>query len=360
MVNQVIQTRLQPRPVTIRDVASKANVSIATVSAALSGNGTISDARRETVRHLAEKMNYKPRIAAQLMRAKKTGSIGIILAMDDTGQNVTDSGFHGPMLSRFFRCCEHENVRYHIEEIRPRRGEAFKPPHQLAGGLVDGVLICGYLGEQGSKWLDEQNTKPVVFLGEPAEYSVLSAADNGVYEAAKYLAACGHRRIAFAGGQRIYSMHRLAHEGFLRAVKEFRLEIESEQCLKEFGLPCSDGRKEIRQYAQWAKELLSSPKRPTAIIGHGMKMARAVIYAAVNHGLGVPDDLSVIGAGTPGDAEKSLPCATNIEPDYGAIVDCGMRLLRRIIAGKQIEPETYRINPKLVIRDTTGQVVLQS
>lgn len=336
--------------VTIRDVALRAGVTLTTVSSALNGRGRIGDETRDKIRKIADELGYQPKLAAQMMRSHSTGHIGLVLPGRDT-QQISETGHAGPILTNFIRLCEQRDLAYHIEHWDASGRGDFKPPRQLTNGLSDGVIVGGYIGDQLREWLDERDIS-WVSVGEPAKHCVLSADDEGLYQAAQRLAALGHRRIAYLGGPQKYLTHRLGVEGFVRAQNEFGLFAPGGDWMVAFE---SISRSElIAQAREWASRVLRREDRPTAVICHDAVIARAVIYEAMLMRLSVPADLSVIGVGLAGDAEKAPPALSSVEVDFYSLVEQAMDMLLQLLDGRVPIPALRRASPNLVMRDTVS------
>ncbi len=341
------------RQTTIYDIAKLAGVSHTTVSSALHNSGRVSPERAKQIRELAAKTNYQPKAAAQMLRAKRTGNIGLVVPMQPT--EAAEHGTMGPVMAAFVRVCETEGLRYHMEFVPP--GEcvdaavSFEPPRQFAGQLVDGAIVAGYVDSRLIDWLGEQDRYPWVRLEEDDRYCVRGASDHGIHQATQHLAAYGHRRIAYAMGPERYSTMQLGKTAFLKAADDFKLSINRDRWMPHFEL--TPYRQCMAEYAAWAREILSSPDRPTAIICHMMTIARAIIHVAAETGIRVPEQLSVIGVGTQGDALKGYPCLTSIEPDFFASLEHSMAMLRQVLNGLTPTETTRWVMPHLVERDTT-------
>ncbi|MEG3050099.1 MAG: LacI family DNA-binding transcriptional regulator, partial [Thermomonas sp.] len=65
--------------VTIKDVAREAQVSVATVSRALNGQGNVAEAVRERVQEVADRLRYMPHHAARSLSSRRTRTIGVVL-----------------------------------------------------------------------------------------------------------------------------------------------------------------------------------------------------------------------------------------------------------------------------------------
>lgn len=335
---------------TVMDVAREAGVSHTTVSAALRNTGRISEKRGKEIREIAERLNYHPSAAAQLLRTNSRNQLGLLLLPTRQHYRIGESGFFGPILAEFINACEEEEMNYHIEVSQASRNDRFEPPYQIVSGLVSGVAVAGYGSNELRKWLSEQKNCPWISIDEPAEYCVLSAADQGIYEAAKHLAALGHRQIAYLGGPEKYSTHHLGYEGFNRAVTEFCLDTNAGQWICKFE---ATEEKQARQNAiAVVRDMLSGRKRPTAMICHGY--SNIAMYAATLCAMWVPQDLSVVGFGTSEGAYFHVPSLTCVEPNFCGMVFQAVSMLRRLTSGKPVVQKNIWVQPKYVIRDTVA------
>lgn len=335
---------------TIWDVAREAGVSQTAVSLALRGVPGVSEKRAADIRRIAQGMNYQPKIAAQMMRAKKVRQLGLIVPCEDAG-NLAHSGHGMPIMVHFVDQCDQRSLRYHIEFIKSDPNEPFTLPVQLAGQMVDGVVLAGFVNEQLQDWLKNQTQYPWVNVDEPSDYCALSAMDVGLHEAVQYIAAMGHHRVAYLGGPLKYKSQQLGREGVEKAIEEFSLsqiagpEVDYEQV--------HTTRDWMGQSVVWATHLLNLPVRPTAIVCQGVVTARAVIHVANQLGLSVPSDLSIIAVGPANFAESTLPFITTVEQDFKGLVKSALDILgARISKRESIMPQTQWIRPKLVVRDS--------
>ncbi len=347
---RIINARDTTRNVTITDIARRAGVSVTTVSAALGGPGRVSSERQAQIQALAAEMGYQPSLAARLLRSRQTGQIGLVVGGGEPGE-LAVGGFWGPILAQFVASCGQMAQAYHIEFYQAQ--SASPAPRQILGRLVDGTIVAGVVDTALRAWLAGQTEYPWVSLDEPGETAVYSAADAGIYEAARHLAALGHRRVAYLGGPRQYQTHELGAQGFERAKREFGFECPPERELFIVGTANTDVAVEQLRLAQ---ALLAGPQRPTAVICHGVPTARAVVFAAAERGWRVPADLSVIGYGVGTDALQSYPALACVEPDFPALVGKAIELLRERLAGREPAARQVAVKPQLILRDSVARL----
>ncbi|MEX0777666.1 MAG: substrate-binding domain-containing protein [Phycisphaeraceae bacterium] len=319
----------------------------------------VGDACRQRVLTLAREMGYEPRLAAQLLRAKRTGQIGLVMAATDSVQ-----AFAGEMsrlvLGHFVRYCTANRLGYSIEfhhheqdepPEAPESGQ-FTPPQQVTARMVDGLLLVGDVGEPLRQFLAGRTGFPWVSIEEPAPLCVLSASDVTMGEAVRLLAGLGHRRLAYAGGPQRYTQQRLGLEGFNATTKAMGLQTQVQ--LFPGRLNAATEAHTATAAVAWAQTLIQADDRPTAFVCHGEVLARAVIHAITERGLRVPRDVSVVSYGSAFEAARRYPRLATIENDYATIADQAMEMLRLRIAGQPVHEPTRRIKPRLIPGDTVA------
>ncbi len=337
---------------TVFDIARRMGVSHTAVSLALRDSPRVGAVRRARIREIAREIGYYPRAAALALRSHRTGCLGILL--EGAGEELlAESGFSSPLLYYFLGQCRARSLHEYVEFYQPSANGTFQPPRQLTGGVVDGMLVAGYVDAGLRPWLQGQDDRyPWVSLDEPGSLAVYSATDEGVCQAVKCLVELGHRRIAYYGGPKRFTTHRLGFVGFRRAVRRFGLVVEWEQWITGFEVGAPEHA--ARQQTQWAQEVLGQSPRPTAIVFHGAPSGRNILMAAVGQGLSVPRDLSLVGVALAIEAQRGPPFLSTIEADFGGMVGAALDLLLRRIEGKAPKKRVVRLMPRLVLRDTVA------
>ena len=340
--------------VTIRDVARKVGVSHTAVSMALSGRGEISPARRKQILKVAEQMQYEPRAAARLLRAKKSNQLGAIVAARNTVE-AFDRDFTSPILARFVEACAQRDLQYMIEfchhdDVDPR-------PHQVCSGLVDGAVLIGDVGEHLRSWLDQRERFPWVSIGEAAPHAVLIDGEQALRATVAELAGLGHRVLAYAGGPTRYEVHATASRGFLEAARAHGATLaKGDLAVQAFEETRGANERSIETIVSWARELLTGPDRPTAVFCHGAALARSVITVALEMGLRVPRDLSVVSWGSPWIAKHAYPRLTTLAVDFVRATDLAIDSLVQQVEEQEPDPPVHWLVPQLVEGDTLGPV----
>jgi LacI family transcriptional regulator len=277
--------------VRLKDVAAKAGVAINTASTILNRrpNSWASKETEERVFRAAADLGYKPNRAAQALRFGRFSAIALVIA-----------DLHNPYYTAFADAMEEAaGARGYDVLIETWRNDLAREKHildELSNRQVDG--IAAFLSDPDGRrdYLAEQARQGIPFVvlsttGEPQfpVDAVLADFESGLRDAVDALHELGHRRFAFlnalAEGQ--YSGRRL--ELFRRLL--------AEKGISESGFASVDCNPSIASARAAAFGVLgkSESKRPTAMIALNDLAAIGTLRAAVEHGLRVPKDLSVVG-----------------------------------------------------------------
>ena len=341
-------TMAQTQTVKLKDIADRAGVSVAAVSAALNGTGTVSAAMRERVRKVAQEMNYEPNFAAKLLKQKQNNDLGLIVS--DIPERIFGSGYFMPMISCFIRQCEELGLRCQIEYYDLTKAE--KLPALLTNGLAGGVLHGGVISPALREWLKKNPEFPFVAFEEEAEYNIMSDYSLSFYKAVQYLVALGHRRFGLAGGPLQYRRQQQIEDGFLRAVREFGLESRPEWNAR-FAL-ASDA-DTLSEAVEWGRALFRRPGRPSALVCTDGRAARGILYAACETGIRVPEELSLLACSSQTEAEQSFPAVSSIAWNAPEALFKGVYLLRSLMEHRPLLEHTIEIEPVMTLRKTTGK-----
>lgn len=269
---------------TLRDVADKANVSIATVSAVINRNKYVSPELTERVKKAIQELNYKPNGVARGLRTKRSYTLGLVIS------DITNPFF--PEIARGVED-RADRAEYSVflsnTDADPRR-EA-RCVENLRSKGVDGIIFTSIrTNDESVRRLHEEGF-PFVLINRQVENLDLDyvGVDNerGAYKAVKYLISLGHERIGYIGGAIHSTASKARHDGYRKALEDHG--IEYDPALVEEGYLKQEG-----GYAA-ARRLLAPANRPTAIFAANDLMALGVLDVASDLHLRVPEDLAVVG-----------------------------------------------------------------
>jgi LacI family transcriptional regulator len=329
--------------VTIREIADRAGVSIATVSRVLNGREDVAPETRELVSRVIQENRYTANRSARGLSAGRTGLVGVLVPM------VFPAYFAGMLAGAAEAFAERD---LHIV-LSPTGGEHDREVSALMGlhGLTDGALIIlpnessdelVRLLEGGYRFVV---LDPLMPLDERIP-SVSAAHTSGADQAMQHLLRLGHRRIAHIAGppgwvateERVRGYHAaLASSGIL-----------PDPALTVDALPEFDTGREA------ADRLLGLPDPPTAIFAFNDNIAIGALQAARARGIRVPEDLSVVGFDDVEYATIVTPALTTVRQPLAEMGRTAVSLLARVLGQQRLEALHVELATRLVVRDSTA------
>lgn len=329
---------------TMKDVAQRARVSVSTVSHVLNGTRKVSEGTRGDVLAAVEELSYRPNLLAKGLKTRRTYTIGLLIPdIQNSFFTLVVRGVEDEALSRgyhLFLCNTDEDPGREDEYIT-----------ELAKKRVDGLMVAPSARREShvGRLLDEG--VPFVFVDRDVEgmdADVVSV-DNraGMRLIAEHLVGLGHRRIAMISGPLDKASGYERHLGLREALAD--LGVDLEDSLVRFGdFRTSSGR-------EGARELLSLPSPPTALVTANNQMTLGALLTINEMGLGVPGDVSVVGFDDPEWAPLTGPPLTTLaQPTYEMGVKAAELLLDKIEGGTDTSVRRLLLEPWLVVRDSVA------
>lgn len=283
---EMIEPKRNGKPPTINDVARLAGVSKKTVSRVINNSPLLNDDTRARVEKIIKQLGYVPNPQARALALRRNSLVGLVhdnpnaQTVINVQQGILDSlndTDFGLVVRRFDRTSPRllDDIRNFLERQR-LFGVVIMPPLSENDALA---RLCDDLAvrytRMGSAELDDP------------DHLVASNDREAVAEAVTYLIEQGHRRIGLIEGPhgfRSAAERRLGYEDALRAAK-----IRLPRSL------IAEGSYTFESGAHAGNLLLDLVPPPTAIFASNDEMAAGVLHAALQRGLSVPHDLSIVG-----------------------------------------------------------------
>src|SRR6056297_222530 len=329
---------------TIHDVAARAGVSKSLVSLALRGSSKVSDASRAAIEQAAVELGYRPNATARSLADRKSRTIGINMAeIDNPIFPQMLSGAHAVIRERGYNTMLVSGERDPLVEF----GELTK----LLEFQIEGLILISHRMSATTVRSLASDVPTVVLtlrgINGPGIDSVTSDDEAGARMAMRHLFDLGHTTIAhISGGSLEPSVVRecIYREEMTAAGLEAQISVHAGDLTNEGGLRAT-------------RELLSTAKTPTAIFASNDISALGVMSACLEHGLSVPDDVSIIGYdGVSIGALRSISLTTISQPLNAMGALAAERLFDRM-DGKKIKGRSIVLEPELVVRSTTAPPV---
>ena len=334
------------KTVTIREVASKAGVSVTTVSRVLNGKDDISEATRQKVLDVVQELGYASSLAARGMRSHSTNVIGMI--MPDVASYYSQEIMRG--VNRAIAELDKDLIVYTSGVVDKENVAQHERSYVvlLNGSITDGVIVVTPTATQFS------THAPLVIVDPnneiPAFPSIIATNREGALAAMKYLTDLGHCRIGYITGR----MELVSSKQRLQGYKDG---------LAAAGIPLNEDLIETGDYtaetaAICTRRLLSLPDRPTAIFAANDMSAMGVYQVASDLGLHIPGDLSVVGFDNLRESASLKPPLTTIDQSIEQMGTIATEMLVKLLKGELLSENTANedklciVPTQLVIRDS--------
>jgi LacI family transcriptional regulator len=344
----MIQNVLGQNMPTIKDVAKELDLSITTVSRALDGYDDVADSTRELVVEAARRMGYTPNRAARELRRQQTDTIGYILPTEEPQ-------FADPFYSEFIAGLGDTAAANNFDLLvsaAPPGGSAEQAMYQrwTQSRKVDGLILnrtrlydwrVGYLTERKAPFVSlERSQLPVEFIGVEIDTK------QGMIELVAHLANQGHSRIAYIGGAPDLKIEYDRHQGYQLGLRGAQITPDPALVIRATLTP--EGGYEA------AGHLLALAHTPTAILCVNDLTAIGAMHAAHERGLEVGRDIAIAGFDGIADSAHTQPPLTTLDQPIYEIAGRLVNMLLALIKGEFLAERQVNIQPKLLIRASTG------
>lgn len=324
---------------TIKDVASRAGVSVATVSRVLNEKGLV---REDTIRRVLEAaaaLNYVPHGGARSLSTRRTSTVGVVLP-----------DLHGEFFSEMIRGIDVAARRrgYHLL-VSGSHSEWSEMSAVLLAvrGRVDGMIVMApeLEAERIASWLP--TGLPVVLLNGRAEGAWSVAVDNaqGAGSMMEHLFSLGHREIAYISGP-------VGNADATERLRAWRVAMQGAGVGRLDELLVPGDFSETAGY-EAGYTILSRERRPTAVFAANDAMAIGALCAVREQGVRVPEEMAVVGF-------DDIPIARFVSPPLTTvsveIAELGRQAFELLLEASEQdrEPRLQILPTHLVIRESCG------
>ena len=321
---------------TLKEIAARAGVSIATVSYVINNTASVSDETRQKVEKIVKETGYRSNILAKSLRKNESFLIGVIVEditvwhtaqIIDGINEIAEAKGYNTILSNLRLLSKIESQFEHISHFQKDIDKALDV---LIGMQVDGIIYVGMHDRVIRHVLHEIN-KPVVYCycytdGEGS--SVRYGNEKAAYEITQMLIKNGHKDFGVINGLKESEPAKLRFKGFQRALQEANIQVKPENVV------CGEFNYTVGKEA--AMKLLNKKDFPHAIVAMNDDMAVGVYDAAKELGLSIPDDVTVTGFDNAAIAHYVSPKITTIERPLQEMGHRSMELLLDIISGASV------------------------
>jgi LacI family transcriptional regulator len=332
------------RYVTIKDIAKRLHISVATVSRALRNTYDVSKETKEKVLSAAKELNYKPNYNAIGLANRSTHNIGVILPfITNYYFSTVITGIQEVAYSRNY------NIILFVTNDSPERELSIM--ENLTASSLDGLLISISSDSDSCQHFQEAISSgiPVVFFDRVASNiktsKVMQDDFNGAFEAVEHLINNGYTKIAHIAGPRglLFTENRL--QGYLAALKKHDLPVCEDYILYS-GFSQDAGEQDTLK-------LLGLDERPDAIFAVNDRKAIGAMVVLKKNNIKIGKEIGVVGFTNDPISALISPSLTTIAEPAFEIGKESCELLLKHIKKKNFIPEEKILPGRLIVRESS-------
>lgn len=329
---------------TVQDVARAAGVSTATVSRAINRPESVREPLRSQVMAAVEQLGYVPHAGARALSLKRTGTVGAVFP-------TVDNAIFAKAIDALQRRLSEAGLQLLIATSDYDPDSEARQAMTLVTRGVDGLVLCGRGQRPSLLALLRQRALPCVHVmtadGDDDEVCVGFDNRAAMAAATRYLLSLGHRHIALLAG-------------ITRDNDRARARVQgAQETLAAAGQPLRPGQLLERRYdlaeaREGFRTLMAGRPRPTAVLCGNDVLAFGALLEAQRLGIGVPQDVSIVGFDDLELARHVSPALTTMRVPAEAMWRLAAERLLAALRGEAV-PLRAELDVELVVRESSGR-----
>lgn len=321
---------------TLRDVAREAGVSYQTVSRVINNHENVSEKTKNRVLKAINRLDFRVNRAAQIMQTKRSNTIEVILFY---------SGFN-LFLYEMARVTQQAGYHFVISAIT--EDEFAETLENAASRFIDGLILLPDkpLSEDYQQLSRLCNGIPFVQVGARLGATlpcVLYDQQHGAKLATEHLIQLGHHHIAEISGPLQNHDGCDRHEAWIETMHKHGLETDM----------TIEGDYSIESGYHCMQTLLEEEASFTAVFIGNDSMAIGAHTALREHGLRVPEDVSMVSFDDVPEAAHFVPKLTTVRQDFQLLGRLAVEYVINMIENPDTPIHQRVIQPELIVRDST-------
>ena len=340
--------------VNLKDVAKQAGVSYQTVSKVLKGQGNVSTDTQARIQSVVQELGYRPNIRARNLREQRSHLIGYFWQPEPPD-------LYNPILEKFLQSiiAVAERQEYHILTFtwQQKTNLLAECRNLIQTGRIDGLILSSICFDDPRVACLMELNFPFVSFGRVNPEWDFAYIDvdggSGLRQMTEYLLTLGHHRLAVLAWPENSRTGEDRLQGYYQAMQQAGIPIKAEWIKR--------GENSVSAGYNGAKRFLQRPsdERPTALIGMSDTLAIGAMNAARDLGLTIGRDVSISGFDDTPLSQYLQPSLTTVRQPIWEIGQRSIELLFQIMEGRTLTEYQILLQPKLIIRQSAGEVVNQ-
>lgn len=338
---------MRKKSVTIKDIASRLNVSVATVSRALRNSAEIKKETRQAVLRVAKEMDYHPNLLASSLSSKHSKILGVVVP-------TINRQFWSNAISGIEQVAYQEGYKVMIFQSAESYHKEVEIVEILANSRVDGILIA--FSKETSDFNHIQLVLdrgiPVLQFERVAKELQTSKIITDNYEGARqivqHLVTRGKQNIAYLAGPLSLNVCRERYEGYKDTLEAAGLPLQTDLLIEIPEFTYENASEALKMI--WHKNI-----RPDAVFCFADILAIGLLHAARELNILVPDQLAIAGFGNDDTGKYVSPSITAMaQPSFEMGQLAANMILEQILSEDDVfNFRTEVIRPELIIRESS-------
>lgn len=332
------------RKVTIRDVAELVGVHHSTVSRALSPSkrDKISPAVVKKIERAAKKLGYYPNIVASSLKQNRSFAVGVLIP--DLMNPIFPPIIRG--IQDTAEAIGYTVITANTDDEEEKELNALR---MMEGRSIEGVIIATARREDPTVEQCIERDIPFVLVNRTVDREGVNAVvldeDYGIRAVLDHLMSLKHKRIAHVAGPQHTSTGYHRAQAFLHYMRIHNLPTDLIESTEKFTI--EEGRRAFRK-------LLAKDNSFTAIVAGNDLLALGCMDAMREMGLLVPENISIVGYDDILFLERMSPALTTVQVPKYEMGSQATKTLMEIVGGESKAPMVLRMQPRLVVRNSTA------
>lgn len=338
---------MSKKSITIKDIANRLNISVATVSRALRNSAEIKKETKLSVLKMAKEMDYHPNLLASSLSSKKSKILGVVVP-------TINRQFWSNVISGIENIAYREGYKVMIFQSAESYRKEVEIVETLANSRVDGILMA--FSQETIVFSHIQHVMdrgiPVLLFERVCEELHTSKIVTDNYKGAKqivqHLVDQGYKNIAYLAGPLSLNVCKERFQGYRDALSENFLSVPE-------GLVIEIPEFSYENAAKAWGFLWRARIRPDAVFCFADILAIGVLHAAREGGIEVPGELAIVGFGNDDIGKFVTPSITTMaQPSFEMGQTAARMILEEIHAEEDIFVyKTETILPQLIVRESS-------
>lgn len=333
------------RKPTMEDVKNLAGVSISTVSRVINGTKKVSPDKVLAVNNAIEKLGYKPNELARSLVRKRSNTLGIII--DDLGIDYMAQYIRG--IDEIGKMYDYDILLYStFGDVEVQK----KAVEFLSSKQVEGIIIISEKINNEIIYLVKEYEIPFILLDKfysPDDYKTVTFDyDQATSAMTNLFIDYGHENIIYLTEKSHDNSSDLKQQGFESAMSERGL---TKQVFTVNGSNIESGYNFLDENIKFIHK-----NEITGIICSNDLLATGILHYCYDHGIKVPDELSVSGFGNDSFSKLLRPSLSTVRLPYYDVGAVAVRVLIKSLREEETISESLKLNFEILIRETIRKI----